>query len=56
MDSIPSFFLQGGALGIFAWYAWQNNREWRAYLTERNSKLETALDRLSGAIEKQHRR
>jgi hypothetical protein len=52
MESIPNFFLQGGALGIFAWYAWQNNREWRAYLTERNSKLEKALDRLSDTLSK----
>jgi predicted component of type VI protein secretion system len=44
--------LQTGALGVFAWYAVQNNREWRLYLSERNSKLEKALDRLGTILEK----
>jgi len=43
--------LQGGGLALFVWYTIQNNREWRLYLTERNSKLEKALDRLSVAID-----
>lgn len=44
--------VQTGALGIFVYYTLQNNRDWRAYLTERNSKLEKALDRLGNILEK----
>lgn len=40
-----------GALGIFVYYTLQNNRDWRTYLTERNSKLEKALDKLSAALD-----
>lgn len=43
-----------GAFAIFAWYAWQNNKEWRMYLTERNGKLEKALDRISHILERTH--
>lgn len=41
--------LQGGALAIFVWYTLQNNREWRTYLTERNSKLESAINKQAEA-------
>ena len=51
----PEFFIQTGALGIFVWYTLQNNRDWRAYLTERNSKLEKSLDRLGSILEKHNK-
>jgi hypothetical protein len=54
---MEQLFIQGGALGVVAWLvfqfnrAWQeNNKEWRAHLAERNSKLEKALDKLADAI------
>lgn len=51
MENLDLVF-QGGALATFVWYTLQNNRDWRTYLTERNSKLEKALDKLSEAIER----
>jgi hypothetical protein len=42
--------LQGGGIAIFAWYAFKNNEQWRLYLTERNSKLEKAIDKLADVI------
>lgn len=44
--------VQTGALGVFAWYALQNNREWRQHLNERNSKLEKALDCIGKILDK----
>lgn len=52
MEQIPQLMVQSGALGLFVWYTMQNNREWRQYLTERNSKLEKALDKLSETLDK----
>lgn len=55
MEQLPfSDFLQLGALGAFIYYTLNNNREWRNYLTERNGKLEKALDRLSDTLSKTH--
>lgn len=51
-DQMPQF----GALAIFVWYTIQNNREWRLYLTERNSKLEKALDKLSETLARHNER
>lgn len=44
--------LQAGGLGLFVYYTLQNNRDWRTYLSDRNSKLEKALDKLSLALDK----
>jgi len=44
--------VQTGALGLFVYYTLTNNREWRNYLAERNSKLEMSLDKLSTAIDR----
>lgn len=44
--------LQAGGLGLFVYYTLQNNKDWRAYLTERNSKLEKSLDKLSNALDR----
>ena len=42
--------LQGGGLALFVWFVIQNNREWRLYLSERNGKLEKALEKLGNAL------
>lgn len=52
MENIPDLIFQAGSLGIFVWYTITNNRDWRTYLTERNSKLEKALDRLGAILDK----
>lgn len=51
MDFPLTDIAQFGALGMFVWYTINNNREWRQYLTERNSKLEKSLDKLANAID-----
>lgn len=48
-DLIP-IAAQAPIVAIFAWYAYQNNKNWQSYLAARNSKLETAIDKLSDAI------
>lgn len=52
MDFPLEIALQAGGLGLFVYYTLQNNRDWRNYLTERNSKLEKALDKLSNALDR----
>lgn len=54
MEQVPQLVIQGGALGLFVWYTLRNNQDWRTYLTERNSKLEKALDKLSEAIDRNY--
>lgn len=46
---------QAPIVGVFAWYAWQNNKEWRKYLHDRNSKLEKSLEKLADILEKNHK-
>lgn len=50
MELPLEMILQAGGLGLFVYYTLQNNRDWRTYLTERNSKLEKSLDKLSDAL------
>lgn len=45
---------QAPIVGVFAWYAWQNNKEWRKYLNDRNSKLERSLEKLADVLERHH--
>ncbi len=55
MEAGLDTIMQGGALAVFVYYTLQNNRDWRAYLTERNSKLEKSLDKL-GSVLNEHAR
>lgn len=52
MEAGLDTILQGGGLALFVWFVIQNNREWRLYLTERNGKLEKALEKQSNTLEK----
>lgn len=54
MELPLEMILQAGGLGLFVYYTLQNNRDWRSYLTERNSKLEKALDKISHALDKHY--
>lgn len=45
METISSL-IELGAIGVFVYYALTNNREWRRYLKEKNSKLENILEKI----------
>lgn len=53
METI-SQIIELGAIGGFIYYALANNREWRRYLSDRNSKLEKALEKHHEGFEKLH--
>lgn len=46
--------IQAPIFGIFVWYAYTNNKEWRKYLSERNGKLEKSLDKIDATMSKIH--
>jgi predicted component of type VI protein secretion system len=52
MEISAADLVQTGALGVFAWYALQNNREWRQYLADRNGKIEKALEKITIVLDK----
>lgn len=52
MEASLDQILQGGGLALFVWFVIQNNREWRVYLSERNGKLEKALEKFGEVLDK----
>jgi hypothetical protein len=50
-DFLP-LLIQAPIVGIFAFYAIQNNREWRRYLSERNGKHERSNEKLVETLDR----
>ncbi len=52
MEQLLQIAIQAPFVALFVWFVLKNNREWRKYLTERNSKLEKAFDAHNKTLEK----